>query len=130
MVGGGSHLNQSHQPIFKEEKNDMPRLRLISLVCHTTEDSGDDEAYLRVRGERVWGGEMSNEQEVSLEGVPSINFSRRARIDLYDEDSPDADDHLGTTYARRSHIGQGELEHEFTGDEAHYTLTFRVLADA
>jgi len=103
------------------------RLRLISLVCHTTEDSGDDEAYLRIRGNRVWGGEMSNEQEVDLSGLPLINFRNRARIELYDEDSPDADDHLGTTYARRSHIGQGDLEHPFTGDEANYTLTFQVL---
>jgi hypothetical protein len=105
----------------------MANLRLISLECHTTEDSGDDEAYLRVKGVKVWGGDINSGQAVDLSGSALIEFNRRARIQLFDEDWPDSDDLLGTTYARRSHIGQGEIAYEFTDDDAHYTLTFQVL---
>lgn len=105
----------------------MPNLRLISLECHETEDSGDDEAYLLVKGVKVWGNDIDEGDVADLSGLPLIWFRRRARIELMDEDWPDDDDSLGRTYARRSHIGQGEIEHPFTDDDARYTLTFEVL---
>ncbi|GAB4173497.1 MAG: hypothetical protein Fur006_02870 [Coleofasciculaceae cyanobacterium] len=106
----------------------MPQLKLIALECIETEDSGEDEAYLRVKGVKVWGRSINSGQTADLSGLPLISFNRRARIELYDEDWPDADDLLGITYAIRSHIGQGEIEYNFTDDDANYKLTFEVLA--
>ena len=39
----------------------------------------------------------------------------------------DDDDDLGTTYAYKSMAGKGVQEHHFTGDGAHYILTFEVI---
>lgn len=105
----------------------MARLRLHTLECIQTEDSGEDEAYLKVRGNTVWGGQMNNGWTADLQGLPEIYFYRRASIALYEEDSPDADDYLGRTYAVRSQINQGEIEFFFAEDEANYRLTYEVL---
>src|SRR5262245_56880130 len=103
----------------------MANLRLISLECIETEDAGDDEAYLRVKGIKAWGGEINSGETADLSGLPLIHFNRRARIQLFDEDWPDSDDLLGTTYALRSHVDQGDIEYRFTDDDAEYALTFQ-----
>ncbi len=110
----------------------MPQLRLISLVCHTTEDStGADETYLLLNGQRVWGPQSMNDGDpASLNGLPQYPFQQSVRIELYDQDAGgwiDKDDHLGTIYARAFEAGKGEQTREFTGDGAHYTLTYLVL---
>ena len=109
----------------------MLDLRLISLVCHGTEDwTGADETYLLAAGRRVWGPNSMNDNDVAdLTGIPHQQFRSKIRIDLYDKDAGfvDDDDHLGRTYARASQAGKGEQEHDFTGDGAHYTLTYEVL---
>lgn len=105
----------------------MPNLRLISLECITTEDAGEDEAYLRVKGTKVWGGDINSGQTADLRGVALIPFYRRARIELFDEDWPDADDRLGVTYAMRNQQGEGEISYDFTDDDARYVLTYEVL---
>lgn len=109
----------------------MAQLRLISLVCHGTEDwTGADETYLLIAGRRVWGPESMNDSDVEdLTRVSPIRFRRKARIDLYDQDAGwvDDDDHLGRTYAYATDAGKGEQEHDFKGDGAHYTLTYEVI---
>ena len=109
----------------------MVFLRLISLHCHETEDWGNDEVYLVVLGTVRWGKVSMNENDTQdLTTVKLIPFNKRARIDLYDGDTGyiiDDDDHLGTTYARRSEAGAGEREHLFAGSGARYTLTYQVL---
>lgn len=109
-----------------------PSLRLIELRCHRTEDwIGADEAYLRINGTTAWGPvRMNNGQSASLLHLPASRFRRRVRLDLYDQDFGyfDRDDHLGTAYAWAAQAGSGEQEAHFTGDGAHYTLTFEVTA--
>jgi hypothetical protein len=108
------------------------KLRLISLYCSTTEDDlGEDEPYLLVNGVKVWGAEnpgLNNGDTADLSAVPVIDFGTRARVELFDEDSPDDDDLLGRFYAGKSQVGQGELEYKFVEDDADYTLTYEVTA--
>ncbi len=109
----------------------MPQLKLFSLVCHGTEDwTGADEAYLLLNGQRIWGPESMNDNDVeNLGNLPTYPFQNSVRIELYDQDTGgwDNDDHLGTTYARAIEAGIGEQERQFTGDGAHYTLTYSVM---
>ncbi|KOG32555.1 hypothetical protein ADK34_09075 [Streptomyces viridochromogenes] len=78
----------------------------------------------------MWGAESpgpNNGDTADLSAVPLIDFGTRARVELFDDDSPD-DDLLGRFYAGRSHVGQGELEYKFTEDDADCTLIYEVLA--
>jgi hypothetical protein len=108
------------------------KLRLISLFCSTTEDiTGADEPYLLVNGVKVWGSEspgLNNGETADLSAVPVIDFNTRARVELFDEDSPDDDDLLGRFYAGKMQLGQGEVEYKFVEDDADYTLTYEVTA--
>lgn len=108
----------------------MARLKLISLHCTTTEDStGADEPYLLVNGNRVWGSSSLNDGETAdLSQVPLISFNGTASIKLFDDDSPDGDDNLGTHTANESQAGRGTQTGTFTQDDADYTLTYEVLA--
>jgi hypothetical protein len=108
------------------------QLRLISIFCTRTEDNtGADEPYLLVNGVKVWGSEapgLNNQQTADLSAVPVIGFGTRARVELFDGDSPDDDDLLGRFYAGRGQLGQGEVEYKFVEDDADYTLTYEVTA--
>ena len=105
-------------------------LRLISLFCSKTEDNaGADEPYLLVNGVKVWGSEspgLNNKETADLSALPVISFDTRARVELFDVDSPDDDDLLGRFYAGRGQLGQGEVEFKFVEDDADYTLTYEV----
>lgn len=110
---------------------EQKRLRLVAIHCSDTEDwTGDDEAYLRVDGRRVWQQNMGDGENVDLTGLPPIRFEHRARVELFDEDTGalgDADDHLGTLYVHEREANQGVLQHDFHGQGAHYQLTYEVL---
>jgi hypothetical protein len=105
-------------------------LRLISLFCSKTEDNtGADEPYLLVNGNKVWGSEapgLNDMETADLSAVPVMEFGTRARIELLDDDSPDDDDLLGRLYVGKMQRGQGELEYKFVEDDADYTLTYQV----
>lgn len=111
----------------------MPKLKLISLSCTTTEDSGGaDEPYLRVNGQNVWGPISLNDgQSATINQL--IDFTKTAEIQLFDQDLGvwfDTDDHLGSVTANLGQLGQGEQKGKFTGDGANYTLVWEVLLDA
>jgi len=107
----------------------MPKLKLKSLYCQTTEDSsGPDEAYLLVNGQQVWGDQSINDRE----GRPinkEVDFSTSAEIKLYDRDTGvfDKDDHLGTVTVSQALAGKGEQQGKFTLDGANYTLYYEVV---
>lgn len=108
----------------------MPKLKLKSLYCETTEDSaGPDEAYLVVNGQTVWGPQSINDPE----GRPvdkEVDFTTSAEIKLYDQDAGgpfDQDDYLGTVTAGSDLVGKGEQHGRFTGDGANYTLYYEVI---
>ena len=110
----------------------MAVLKLKSLMCLDTEDStGPDEARLVVNGITRWRKRMNDGSTVSLKDVKPIQFEKRARIDLFDDDYPDPDDHLGTAYALVSDLDKGEIQHTFRykdmwGGSAKYALTWTV----
>ncbi len=103
-------------------------LRLISLHCEEQEDFiASDEPYLRVDGNTVWGPRnMSAGQTLDLNSVPPFAVRSRAPIDLFDQDSPDPDDHLGRTHVRYSLASHGEQVHTFNGDGAKYHLRYEL----
>lgn len=106
----------------------MARLVLISLHCITTEDTtGPDEAYLMVNGIKVWGPQSMNDNDSVDLGRKTISFTNKAEIQLWDEDSPDSDDLLGTIVATAAQADTGERQGKFTEDGADYTLTYQVL---
>ena len=110
----------------------MPRLRLISLYCQTTEDNtGADEAYLVVNGRQVGGVNSINDRQArDLTYIDPISFTTTAEIRLYDQDTGvfDKDDFLGSLTATKEQAGLGEQRGKFTQDGADYTLTWEVLA--
>lgn len=108
----------------------LARIRLISLKCVKTEDwMGRDETYLTVKGARVWGHSMNDGETQSLGGVPSFPFTGEVHVALYDGDAGwgDDDDLLGVTFASAQDRGKGPVTSSFTGDDAHYILTYEIV---
>jgi hypothetical protein len=93
---------------------------LGDLECIATEDWGSDgdEPYLKVNGVRVWSAEDS----VDDGGRLAVNIKANVgdTVSLYDADSPDADDLLGSDVIEAD---RGTLV--FQNDGAHYILDFR-----
>ncbi|HEY9672153.1 MAG TPA: hypothetical protein V6D11_11955 [Waterburya sp.] len=109
----------------------MPKLKLISLYCETTEDNtGADEAYLLVNGRQVGGvNSINDRQSRDLTYIEPIAFTTSAEIRLYDQDTGvfDKDDFLGSLTATSAQAGRGEYRGRFNRDGADYTLTWEVL---
>jgi hypothetical protein len=93
---------------------------LGDLECIETEDWGadGDEPYIKVNGNRVWTAEDS----VDNGGRLAVNIKANVgdTVSLYDADSPDADDLLGSDVIEAD---RGTLV--FRNDGAHYILDFR-----
>lgn len=107
----------------------MPILRLLSLKCVEQEDTwGDDDAYITVNNETVWGPtEMDTDQTRAI-GVDR-HFLHQAEIRLYEKDDVDANDYLGQRMVSREDLGRGEQPAVFNQDGANYELWFVVLDD-
>ena len=104
------------------------KLRLLTIVCHNSEDFFGDEAYLEANGTRIWGPvDMENGDERSLLAVPLQPFRRSIDLALFDDDAPDADDHLGTARISRNAFRAGVQTATFTLDGANYTVTYKVV---
>jgi len=106
-------------------------LQLVSLKCIETEDwIGDDEPYLEIGGGWAWGSDSMNDGETAdLRGVKAFNLYDRPVVDvtLYEFDSPDGDDWLGTVdVSVTQQAGRGLRSIEFKRDGAHYTLTYYI----
>ncbi|MGH3938817.1 MAG: hypothetical protein ACRDTG_09285 [Pseudonocardiaceae bacterium] len=100
----------------------MATLHLDRLHCNTTEDNtGADDAYIKVNGDQVWGPFAINDGENLDIGV-SVNFGDQAAIELWDEDSPDGDDILGRHVVRAGSGGQLK----FNNDDSDYDLFYRT----
>jgi hypothetical protein len=104
-------------------------VEFMDLICHRTEDNGDDEIYFVFNGGRIYGGDdgesIAQGQSRSLRGtVYSVNGV--ANLALFDEDWPDSDDALGVHTISEAEAGQGVRNAVFDWDDAYYTLTYRV----
>jgi len=118
----------------------MPKLKLVSLICNATDDSGEldenifdtnieDEPYILVDKKRVWGVKLmkTNDSEDLTEVTP-IQFTDKVSIELWDRDAEyfPADDLLGRLTVNATKTSLGEQKHRFKRRSAFYTLTYRV----
>ncbi|MGW7200836.1 hypothetical protein [Streptomyces chryseus] len=95
-------------------------LQFQSLKCLASLES-EDEAYLLWNGERIWSGTMSTGATENL-NVVRLMENPTGSIQLYDEDSIDQDDLIGSGTIRLSDEA-GQVE--FTSD-GEYALTYRL----
>src|SRR5215210_5060179 len=106
----------------------MRKLKLETLKCIKTEDwTGSDECRVEV----FLGGSLQpplrrNLNDGNVWGINAeYQYDQSAAVKLWDEDSPDPDDNLGTVT-----FGASLTDHataSFTGDGAKYTLLYSVL---
>ena len=119
----------------------MPELNLISLKCLVPQDRQSiqtnvelriyDEAYLVVDGERVWGVKRMTTNDVEdLSDLPSITFTDRVRLNMYDRDTSggpfSSDDHLGGVDVTEDKVGKGVQYYDFTERGARYILKYEI----
>jgi hypothetical protein len=108
------------------------QVKFYTLRCIETQDSSEDELWVDFRGQRVWGRGDINKGEVRHHVNPNpftMAGSDADVISLWDKDDLDPDDHLGDHIVRTSSSGRGEQVAHFTGDGAHYTLSYEVKPD-
>ena len=108
----------------------MARLKLLELRCFESEDSGGDEAYILVGGDKVWSiEEIENGEIASLRSVPPVAFEGSVEVSLWDEDTGlfDSDDNLGKVNVSEEVAGEDEQEFRFDQDGANYLLIYTVL---
>lgn len=121
-TNGGSNTT----PVNPDGSITVNKLTVINLHCNTTEDNlGEDEARLHFY---IDGPEKDSFYADINDGQNrSVNreyiFSSNASISLYDEDSPDSDDFLGSININTT---AGSFTGHFTGDDADYELTYKV----
>ncbi|GAO08199.1 hypothetical protein TPA0598_03_06600 [Streptomyces lydicamycinicus] len=99
----------------------MPTLHLKKIKCIEQEDwTFHDDVVIKVNGAVVNFHSMDAGDTDTLDEY--VNFTGKALIQIYEADyGDDDDDFLGAHTVRR---GSGVLE--FTGDDAHYKLSYAV----
>ena len=107
------------------------RIFIDTLRAYETEDSFEDEAYIRIKGEKVWGPYKTNALQMQYPGV-SRDVVGPIWVSLYDDDPDnpfDGDDWLGDSYAALPTIVGGTAwgSLKFTRDGADYSMGVRVL---
>jgi hypothetical protein len=111
----------------------QPKYRIFidTLRAYETEDSFEDEAYIRINGVKVWGPYGVNALQMAYPNV-SRDVTGPVWATLYDDDPDnpfDGDDWLGDAYAPLPSVvgatAWGSLK--FTQDGANYTMGVRVL---
>jgi hypothetical protein len=103
-------------------------VKLQRIFCRRTEDTLNDEAYLRLNGTKVWGP-VSVDDDSTTEINLLVEFAGQATVDLFDEDLGnflDEDDFLGRHVVTELEVGMGDRHVRYTGDDADYTLFYKV----
>lgn len=106
----------------------MAALHLNSITCFEQEDTwGDDDAYIKIDGNRVWGPyDMDDDQSRPVDVWH--NFTTSALVELMEEDDIDNADRLGEFTATTAQVGAGEQHAYMTYDDASYRIDYEVLA--
>lgn len=105
----------------------MPTLRITNLHCTETEDFWHaDDAYIIVNGEQVWGPTKINDDQRRDVNVDTP-FISQAIIELWEKDSTDPDDYLGTWVVRDVERGRGESRAFFNADDCNYEMFYEVI---
>jgi hypothetical protein len=111
----------------------QPKYRIFidTLRAYETEDSFEDQAYIRINGVKVWGPHGVNPLQMAYPNVYR-DVTGPVWATLYDDDPDnwfDGDDWLGDAYAPLPSVvgatAWGSLK--FTQDDANYTMAVHVL---
>lgn len=103
---------------------------VIGIWVGQTEDASWDELYVKINDRVVWGPYGMPDCglyycEHPLNGaIPLTYFTSFVKVSLYDDDWPDADDHLGTWYVWYNALPYAGLQ--FNLDGADYLLEYRI----
>ncbi|MHC9539229.1 MAG: FG-GAP-like repeat-containing protein [Vulcanimicrobiota bacterium] len=104
-------------------------LYLQNLQCIKTESSGADKCKLCIYADGALKHElkkdMNNGQSWPID--LKIPFNRNAKIELWDLDSPDPDDHLGTVFITLSDKAGKSIKKKMVHDEADYTIDYSLV---
>jgi hypothetical protein len=89
-------------------------VKLQRIFCRRTEDTLNDEAYLRLNGTKVWGP-VSVDDDSTTEINLLVEFAGQATVDF-----------LGRHVVTELEAGMGDRHVRYTGDDADYTLFYKV----
>jgi hypothetical protein len=129
----GCHQEPDDPPPPHPPSPPAPKYRIFidTLRAYETEDDFEDEAYIEIKGSKVWGPYDTNALQMQYPNV-SRDVVGPIWVSLFDDDpdSPfDHDDWLGDAYAPLPTVvgatAWGSLK--FTQDDANYTMGVRVL---
>lgn len=104
-------------------------ITLQNLQCIKTESSGADKCKLCVYAD----GALKHELKKNMNNGQSwpmdlkIPFKRNAKIELWDLDSPDPDDHLGTVFITLSDKAGNSIKKKMIHDDADYTIDYSLV---
>jgi hypothetical protein len=107
----------------------MPKVTIQTITCIKPNESSD-EIFLKVNGERVWGGD--NGRDISpgttIEVGYSFTYGNSVTIELWEDDTPlSGGDHdfIAQNKFELFSIGD-DLSFEGHGDGSHYKVNYRV----
>ncbi len=107
----------------------MAQLTLHTLICNDQqEDSGPDEPFLLIGGNRINLDSMRTGDAKSINHAP-FPFSGQITVILREKDWPDSDDHLWDYVINETDIGGVQPKRQSKSDgDADYTLEYSVTA--
>ncbi len=120
------------QPVVSKPRRVLAKkycyLHLINIKCYETESNGSasDDAYMKVNLATIWRRWMSPDEDDPIDEWLLMEENQGDfKVELWDDDWPDSDDHLGTYLIKREEtIVPRHLD--FTEDGANYRLFYEV----
>jgi hypothetical protein len=117
----------------------MAKLKIVSLECLQTEDSGEenvwdidntDEPFIKVNHRIVWNGRMDKGSKNDLTNIDSIPFEGDVKVELWERDpgyTGGEDDLLGSLVVHESQKGGGTVTQKILSKRAKYSLEYTVV---
>lgn len=106
----------------------MATLRLIAMHCTRQEDwTGDDDIFIEINNQKFWSDRFDDGQSRTIN--KDFSFVSRAEIKVYEYDTTDDNDFLGSTEVNLNADMVGvEKKVNFSNMGASYDLWFIVYA--
>jgi hypothetical protein len=104
----------------------MPTLHIKTLKCNRQEDwIGDDDIFIRVDGRRINMGKFDDDDSINYNNK-NYSFVSEIVIELWEHDTTDPNDKLGTEKITAADAGQGRKKVNFSGSGASYDMWYVV----
>lgn len=104
----------------------MAQVTFFRITCQDTQEVFSDEPYLLYNG-RLLRGPFSDVDEGESREINRVrNISGQALVELFESDSPDADDFLADHRIFESEAGEGEKAAPMRSNGVSYTLFYVV----